>query len=137
VRKLLEGFRPTVVVSSDFNAEAFEHFEHKAAGSIVQYALRYLTAREDDFIKGYLVSVDPFQKKNLYPSLERIDMMERDPVTGLTYREIQFNALKEHQTQGDASLIGVELLPHYRWEQYYPHIWRLDTTLEAYIKSKN
>ncbi len=137
VRRILEGFRPTVVVSSDFNTEAFEHFEHKAVGSIVHSVLRYLMARGNSFIQGYLVSVDPLQKKKLYPSLERIDMMEKDPVTGLTYREIQFNALKEHQTQGDASLIGVELLPHFRWEQYYPHIWKLDTSVEGYINSKN
>ncbi len=136
IRRIVEGFRPTLVVSSDFNSEAFEHFEHKAVGSMVRYTLRYLMSRNDSFIKGYLVSVDPFQKRNLYPSLERVDMMERDPVTGLTYREIQFNALKEHRTQGDASLIGVELLPHFRWEQYHPHIWKFDTSLEGYIKSK-
>ena len=137
IRKIIEGFRPTLVVSSDFNTEAFEHFEHKAVGSMVDYTLRYLMSRGDTPIRGYLVSVDPFQKRNLYPFLELVDMRERDPVTGLTYREIQFNALKEHRTQGDASLIGVELLPHFRWEQYYPHIWKFNTSLEDYIKSKD
>jgi LmbE family N-acetylglucosaminyl deacetylase len=132
LRRIIEGFRPEVVVSSDFNTEAYEHFEHKAVGRMVRYTLRYLMS--GGYIKGYLVSVDPFQRKDLYPSLERVDMMERDRATGLTYREIQYNALKEHRTQGDASLIGVELLPHFRWEQYYPVIWKLNTSLEGYIK---
>ena len=32
VAELIRGFQPEVVVSSDFNEKAYEHFEHKAAG---------------------------------------------------------------------------------------------------------
>ena len=53
----------------------------------------------------------------------------------LSYREIQGVALKEHYTQGDASLIGVELLPNFRWEQYSPVFWELDLSPERYIES--
>ena len=64
-----------------------------------------------------------------------MDMMETDMQSGLTYREIQCNALKEYRTQGDASLIGVELLPNFRWERYYPVFWNLNVSLEEYIKN--
>jgi LmbE family N-acetylglucosaminyl deacetylase len=135
LRRILEGFDPEVVVSCDYHEEAHEHFEHKAVGRLTLDVIRRLKSMGRSSIKGYLVSVDPFQKSKLHSQLWKIDLMERDPETGLTYREIQGVALKEHGTQGDASLIGVELLPNFRWEQYFPVFWELDLTPEKYIKS--
>ena len=111
--------RPELVISSDFHAEAHEHFEHKAVGGIVRDVILTLRDLGEEFIKGYLVSVDPFQG-NIYEDMELLDLMEINPDTGLTYREMQQAALMEHRTQEDASLIGVELLPNYRWERYLP-----------------
>ena len=133
MREVLEGFKPEIVVSSDFNAVAYEHFEHKTVGRLIYSALRSLREEGKDFVKGYLVSVDPFQARNLYIEMEKIDMMEKDSYSGLSLREIQCAALKEHRTQGDASCIGLELLPNFRWERYSKVYWELGVTPEAYV----
>ena len=136
MRILIEGFRPEIVVSSDFDPGAYEHFEHKAVGRIARDVLNRLRSMGRRYVKGFLVSVDPFQKRSLHPRLVSVDCMEKDSETGLTYREIQSVALKEHRTQGDASLIGVELLPNFRWEQYHPVFWELGVSLEQYIRGR-
>ena len=132
--EIIEALRPDVVISSDFNPRAYEHFEHKATGYITRQALAELRSKGQNLVKGYLVSVDHFQEESLYPELELVDLMEVDPATGLTYREIQRAALAEHRTQGDASLIGVELLPNFKWEQYSAVFWDFDVSLDDYIK---
>jgi LmbE family N-acetylglucosaminyl deacetylase len=136
VKILLEGFRPDVVVSSDFTPDAYEHFEHKAVGKVTRAVIDRLRSRGGAAPRGYVVAVDPFQRASLHPRVEKVDMMERDGETGLTYREIQCLALKEHRTQGDASLIGVELLPNFRWETYSPVYWSLGQSLEAYVRGR-
>ena len=132
LKGLIRGFEPDIVVSSDSNPDAYEHFEHKAVGQITMETLLELQEEGFDAVKGYLVSVDPFQK-NLYDDLVHLDLMRIHPENGLSYREIQMAALKEHHTQGDASMIGVELLPNFRWEQYLKIFWSLDMSLEEYV----
>ena len=132
LKRLIRGFEPDIVVSSDSNPDAYEHFEHKAVGQITMETLLQLQEEGFDAVKGYLVSVDPFQK-NLYDDLVHLDLMRIHPENGFSYREIQMAALKEHHTQGDASMIGVELLPNFRWEQYLKMFWRLDMSLEEYV----
>jgi LmbE family N-acetylglucosaminyl deacetylase len=132
LKALIRGFDPDIVVSSDSNPDAYEHFEHKAVGQITMETLLELQEEGFDAVKGYLVSVDPFQK-NLYDDLVHLDLMRIHPENGLSYREIQMAALKEHHTQGDASMIGVELLPNFRWEQYLKIFWSLDMSLEEYV----
>ena len=98
-----------------------------------------MTALRDsgaEYLKAYLVSVDPFQG-NLYEVMELLDLMEIDPDTGLTFREIQQAALREHKTQKDASLIGVELLPNYRWERYLPVFGPSDLSLADYLSGRS
>jgi LmbE family N-acetylglucosaminyl deacetylase len=133
VVELIQGFRPEIVVSSDFNETAYEHFEHKAVGWVVAAALQRLHGTSAAVAArkprgGYLVSVDPFQGP-LYGDLLRLDLMGKDPASGLSYREVQMAALKEHLTQADASLLGVEFLPNFRYEQYHPVYWNLPSTL--------
>ena len=141
VADLIRGFDPEVVISSDFNDEAFEHFEHKAAGHIVAAALERIykkpaqgpQARQP---KGaYLVSVDPFQGP-LYRNLVRLDLMRTDPLSGLSFREVQMAALKEHASQADASLLGVEFLPNFRYEQYHPVYWNLPERLADMLAAR-
>jgi LmbE family N-acetylglucosaminyl deacetylase len=133
IEELIRGFQPEIVVCSDSNPDAYEHFEHKAVGLITRDVVLDLKGQGFEAVKGFLVSVDPFQ--DLYEELIRLDLMDPHPKSGYTYREIQVAALKEHQTQGDSSLIGVELLPNFGWEQYLPVYWDLEVSLEEYLSS--
>ncbi len=138
VEELIRGFQPEIVVSSDFNEKAYEHFEHKAAGYVVQAALQRLFGAASGPPRprgGYLVSVDPFQGP-LYGDVVRLDLMKPDPVSGLSYRELQMAALKEHATQADASLLGVEFLPNFRYEQYHPVYWNLPAALPEMLGAR-
>ena len=51
------------------------------------------------------MSVDPFQGP-LYGDLVRLDLMKADPASGLSYREVQMAALKEHATPGGRFAAG-------------------------------
>jgi LmbE family N-acetylglucosaminyl deacetylase len=140
VAELIRGFQPEVVVSSDSNDKGYEHFEHKAAGYVVARALdRAFGPPADGGARrpagAYLVSVDPFQK-SLYDDLVRLDLMRADPLSGLTFREVQMAALKEHATQADASLLGVELLPNFRYELYHPVYWSLERPLDGLLAAR-
>ena len=84
---------------------------------------------------AYLVSVDPFQGP-LYRDLVRLDLMRADPLSGLSYREVQMAALKEHASQADASLLGVEFLPNFRYEQYHPVYWNLPARLADMLSAR-
>ena len=134
IRALIEGFRPEVIVSSDANPDAYEHYEHKAVGWITREITTLLRREELPGLRGHLMSVDPFQTVYEDQSeLWHLDLMQRRRESGYTYREIQMAALKEHQTQGDASLIGVELLPNFGTERYLPVFWDMDVSLEQYL----
>ena len=130
--ELLKGFKPDVVISPDLHSEAFEHFEHEAVGHITRKALAVLQERGEDFIKGYLVSIDPLQKDK-YENVTGVKVMSRDPATSLTFRAIQVKALKEHITQRDASLIGVEVLPNFAEEYYQTVRWDFDFPVEQFF----
>ena len=132
--EVIEGFRPTIVVSPDRHSKAYEHFEHEAVGQLVQAALERL--RRDgkaSFVKGYIVSIDPYQVDR-YSGVTRVDAQATDGRTGLSYRAIQTLALKEHVTQRDAAVIGVSRLSHLPVEFYKALYWDLDLSLEEYLK---
>ena len=133
IEELIRGFQPEIVVCSNYNADAYEHFEHKAVGLITRDVILSLRDQGFEAVKGCLVSVDPFQ--NLQEEPIRLNLMAPDPKSGYSYREIQVAALKEHQTQGDSSLIGVELLPNFEWEQYLAVYWDLEISFEEYFAS--
>jgi LmbE family N-acetylglucosaminyl deacetylase len=132
--EVLEGFRPTIVVSPDRHSKAYEHFEHEAVGQLVQTALERL--RRDggaSFIKGHLVSIDPYQV-NRYSSVTNVDALARDGESGLAYRSIQAIALKEHVTQRDAAVIAASRLSNLPEEFYKALYWELDLSLAEYLK---
>lgn len=120
---LLEGFRPEVVVSPDSKSKAREHFEHETVGYIVKQALKALEKRGHRFIKGHLVSVDPFQTQK-YSHLVTIDGIAKTK-EGSTYRAVQAQALSQHLSQRDASVIGLKKLPTVKDETYYKVFWHL------------
>jgi LmbE family N-acetylglucosaminyl deacetylase len=132
--EVLEGFRPTIVVSPDRHSKAYEHFEHEAVGQLVQTALERLRREgRASFVKGHIVSIDPYQVDR-YSGVTRVEAQARDEQSGLDYRAIQVLALKEHVTQRDAAVIGVSRLSHLPEEYYKVLYWDLDLSLEEYLK---
>jgi len=131
--EVLEGFNPTIVVSPDRHSNAYEHFEHEAVGQLVQTALQRLRQSGKSFVKGHLVSIDPYQVDR-YSGVTEVDAQALDGESGLAYRSIQALALKEHVTQRDASVIGVSRLSHLPQEFYKTMYWDLDLSLEEYLK---
>jgi LmbE family N-acetylglucosaminyl deacetylase len=131
--EVLEGFRPTIVVSPDRKSGVYEHFEHEAVGQLVQTALERLHRRGGTFVKGHLVSIDPYQV-NRYDGVVNLNAQARDSESGLAMRSIQTLALKEHLTQRDASVIGVGRLSQLPQEFYKALVWELDLSLEEYLE---
>jgi LmbE family N-acetylglucosaminyl deacetylase len=131
--EVLEGFQPTIVVSPDGPSRAYEHFEHEAVGKLVNTALERLRRRGSCSIKGHLVSIDPYQVER-YSGVSAVDAQIQDEESGLAYRVIQTLALKEHVTQRDACMIGVNRLSHLPREFYKAVFWDLDEPPENYLK---
>ncbi|HUX20676.1 MAG TPA: PIG-L family deacetylase, partial [Spirochaetia bacterium] len=130
---LLEGYQPAIVVSPDkHHRGVFKHFEHEAVGYVTDEALRYLRDRGMDFVRAHLVAVDPMLRSQ-YPSAFGIDVMAIDRSSGLAYRAIQVAALKTHETQRDASVIAVEVLPNFADEYYVAQFWDLPVPPSAYF----
>ncbi len=127
---IIKGFKPDIIVSPDIHTNAYEHFEHETTGYLVRKAVEKLR-KQDNFLKGLIVSVDPLQK-HLYNKKIMINGMvtRKDSYTP---RMIQQMALREHITQRDASVIGVEVLPNFEYEYYHPIFWDINTTLENYL----
>ena len=133
VTEIIEGYHPDIIVAPDLHTAAYEHFEHEAVGYIIRKAVSKINNIDNSFIKGYIVSVDPLQRE-AYPGRIRIDAMGRDRKLDIPYRLIQREALKQHITQRDASVIGVEILPNFRYEYYAVEKWDVTGSLESYIK---
>ena len=132
--EVLEGFRPTIVVSPDRKSGAYEHFEHEAVGQLVQTAIERLRRSGGaSFLKGHLISIDPYQVDH-YGGVTDVDAQARDFESGLAYRSIQALALQEHVTQRDAALIAVRRLSHLPREFYKALFWDLNLSLEDYLK---
>ncbi len=128
--KIIEGFKPELIVSADKHTCAYEHFEHEAVGYLVRKAIKQVE-KNYSFIKGFIVSVDPLQKK-CYPERITVNGMKGVGDSAIP-RIIQQVALSKHITQRDASVIGREILPNFRYEYYHPIIWKMGVTLEKYL----
>ena len=135
ITDLIEGYRPKIIISPDGPTEdAIEHFEHEAVGSIVEQAIEKLTSkRRADFMTGHLVSIDP-RFAHLFEKAFGLDVSGLDPSTGLTYREIQIEALKQHITQRDATIIAVDAVADLPHEYYLTKKWRSPITLDRFLQ---
>jgi len=131
--KIIKGYHPDVIVAPDLHTGAYEHFEHEAVGYIIRKAVSKINNIDNSFIKGYIVSVDPLQCE-VYPHRISIDAMEIEHKLDIPYRLIQREALEQHITQRDASVIGVEILPNFQYEYYEVEKWDIPRSLENYIK---
>lgn len=132
VYRLIRELKPTLVVSPDAASRAREHYEHEATGWIVRKAVDKARADLDNTVRAHITSVDTLQR-GVYPDRIAVNAMLKDAETGLTYRDIQAQALLEHRTQRDASVIGVEVLKNFRSEFYHVRFWNLDGNIESYL----
>ena len=135
IAELIEGYRPEIVVSPDGPTEdAIEHFEHEAVGAVVDLAIEELIqTRRADFMTGHLVSVDP-RFAHLFEKATGLDVTGLDLSTGLTYREIQIEALKQHITQRDATIIAVDAVSDLPHEYYITRMWRSSVALDRFLQ---
>jgi LmbE family N-acetylglucosaminyl deacetylase len=135
ISSLILGYRPEIIVSPDGPSEALEHFEHETVGALVDLSLQKLKREEKYTPTGRIVCVDPRQKE-LYPDAVGIRADSIDGYTGISYRAVQAEALGEHITQRDASVIGVESLSGFDREYYEVLSWKFQSTLEEYLETK-
>lgn len=133
IKALVAGFQPDIVVSPEGPSTAREHFEHEATGQAVAKALAELEQEGRVRLRGRLVSIDALQKNRYDDELVGINAMLIDPVSQLTFRTIQAEALKQHITQRDASEIGVENLSNYDKEYYKVLRWEIRQSIEEYL----
>lgn len=121
VADIIDRLSPTLLVSPDGRSEAYEHFEHEAVGEITAAALRSLGGNAA--VRAHLAPVDPLQT-DAYRDVLAFDAWERPAGATLRYRDVQLAALREHQTQRDASVIGIEVRQGLRYEYYRALSWR-------------
>jgi LmbE family N-acetylglucosaminyl deacetylase len=128
----IEKYSPEVIVSPDIATSANEHFEHETVGFVVKKALQKLEEKGGHSVSGHIVSIDPLQK-TMFPDALAIPVMGIDPKTGLTYREIQAEALKQHETQIDACIIALERVHYFEKEYYISNFWNTGKRIEEYF----
>lgn len=129
---LIAGYKPDIVVSPDKPSAALEHFEHETVGMLVGISLEELKKNGGFIPAARLVSIDPLQKEH-FPGAVGIRADGIDSRCGLPYRAVQAAALEAHQTQRDASVIGVENLSGFDREYYKSLYWDLPLPIEAYL----
>lgn len=126
--ELIRGYRPEVIISPDGPCRAREHFEHEATGYLTKRALSRLERAGEKFVIGHLVSVDPLQR-GLYPAAFKLEVMGRN----IPFRFRQLQALKEHKTQRDASVIGIEVRANFKDEYYNLEFWDSEISLDEFL----
>ena len=124
---LIDAFWPRVIVSPDGASQAREHFEHVGTGILVADALRLLAKRGDPVPEGHLVSVDPRQR-TVYPGSLKIPRRK--------VLEIQRTALRAHDSQADASIVGVEMIDEFKNEYYAVRYWSYNEPPEAFFHAE-
>ena len=121
--RVIEHFRPSIVIAPDGPGPALEHFEHQATGAAVFAAIEKLSASGDSPVDVLVVGTDPRQPHGYSDYEERVVMSPWDPSEdGVPPRVRQILALQAHQTQRDATVIGVEMRLALRYDYYlfYP-----------------
>jgi LmbE family N-acetylglucosaminyl deacetylase len=120
VADIIQRLDPTLVVSPDGPSEAYEHFEHEAVGEVTAAAVRSLGGRSS--VRAHLAPIDPLQT-DVYTDVLAFDAWERPGDAALRYRDVQLAALREHRSQRDASVIGIEVRQGLRYEYYRAIRW--------------
>ena len=133
--ELIQGYSPSVILSPKNDSEAYEHFEHKTVGYLVQKAIDQLMEEGRSSIKGHLVPVDAMENTmgdTHYPAVVGISLTE-SPETGFSARIIKAQALRQHRTQRDASIIALAHTLDVLHEYYSIKFWNYPVTVEEYL----
>ncbi|MCK5153484.1 MAG: PIG-L family deacetylase [Spirochaetales bacterium] len=112
--KIMEIFRPDVIVSPDGPCSAREHFEHEAVGLISELAVSKYKEKHPGMLDAYLQLID-VQQISEYPN---VPFLEIDAGKEKKYKDIKYAALMMHQTQADASYFGIKRLNDFPMEYY-------------------
>lgn len=133
--ELIRGYSPSVILSPKNDSEAHEHFEHKTVGYLVSKAIDQLAEAGESSIKGHLVPVDAMENTigdTHYPAVVGISMMET-ATPGISPRIIKAQALRQHRTQRDASIIALAHTLDVLHEYYSIKFWNYPMTVEEYL----
>lgn len=132
--KIIDHFKPEVIVSPDGPSAAREHFEHETTGLLVSRTLTELARKGDTVPSAHITCIDPRQK-SVYPDRVDLDGGFLFKATGKdeTLRDVQMRALGMHKTQNDAFIIGREFLAGYPREFYQIRYWNRDDTWEEFL----
>ncbi|MCF7951507.1 MAG: PIG-L family deacetylase [Spirochaetaceae bacterium] len=133
--ELIRGYSPSVILSPKNDSEAYEHFEHKTVGYLVNKAIDQLMEEGQSFIKGHLIPVDSLRDTiggEPYPAIAAISMMET-AVTGFSPKRIKAQALRQYRTQKDASIIALAHTLDVQYEYYSIELWNYPITVEEYL----
>ena len=115
---LIEQLKPRVVVSPDGPTKAREHFEHEAVGQAVIRVLERMQAEKSATLpQRHMRLVDPMQQA-VYSRFTGIDVLRPAWPHTESPRSVQNRALKAHQSQIDARIVGLEYTPLFDAEYY-------------------
>lgn len=115
---LIKRVKPRVVVSPDGPSEAKEHFEHEAVGEVVSNAVDKLSREDPDPLPlVHMKLIDPMQQ-DVYGTMSRINVITPAWPDAQSPRSVQNLALKEHKSQIDARIVGLEYTPLFESEYY-------------------
>lgn len=118
VGALIKKVKPRVVVSPDGPSLAKEHFEHEAVGEVVSRVVDKLSREDPDVLPlVHMKLIDPMQQ-DVYGAMSRINVIEPAWPDVHSPRSIQNLALKEHKSQIDARIVGLEYTPLFASEYY-------------------
>lgn len=113
---IIRALQPKVVIAPDGPGPALEHFEHQAVGVAVRSALQNLDTAGISPVEAFIIGTDPRQPDGYADHPNRVLMDPWQPAAdGRIPRIDQIHALWAHQTQRDATVVGVQArltLPH-------------------------
>lgn len=106
---IIRSLQPRIVVAPDGPGPALEHFEHQAVGLAVREALELLDEDAGSTVEALIIGTDPRQPDGYTGHPARVLMDPWVPAAdGRIPRIDQMYALRAHQTQRDATVIGVQ-----------------------------
>ena len=107
--QIIEALQPEIIVAPDEPGPALEHFEHQAVGVAVRRALDTLEAEGRSPAHTLIIGTDPRQADGYTGHPNKVVMDPWAPAyDGRIPRIDQIHALLVHQTQRDATVVGIQ-----------------------------
>ncbi|TVQ28138.1 MAG: PIG-L family deacetylase [Spirochaetaceae bacterium] len=107
--QIIEALQPEIIIAPDEPGPALEHFEHQAVGVAVRRALETLEAEGRSPVHTLIIGTDPRQADAYTGHPQKVIMDPWVPASdGRIPRVDQIHALLAHQTQRDATVVGIQ-----------------------------